>query len=88
MLTVGYGDFVATNYKEAICLIFIQMFSCITLAYTINCVGNLVSNIRQQGNEKNKNLKIFHQMSKKNKIDNELENRINNYIEESYQIKK
>jgi hypothetical protein len=48
------------------------MFSCITLAYNINCVGNLINNIRQQGNEKNKNLKIFRQMSKKNRIDYEL----------------
>ena len=35
MLTVGFGDIVATNYKEAICLVFIQTFSCMAFAYNI-----------------------------------------------------
>jgi len=48
MLTVGFGDFYATTYQEAMCLIFIETFSCIALAYNINCVGNLISNIRAQ----------------------------------------
>lgn len=48
MLTVGFGDIVATTYKEALCLIFIETISCLALAYNINCVGNLISNIRAQ----------------------------------------
>lgn len=43
MLTVGFGDISASNYQEAICLIFIETISCMTLAYNINCVGNLIS---------------------------------------------
>ena len=64
------------------------MISCITLSYNINHVGNLVNNIRQQSINKNKSLKIFQQMSSKNKISNELESRVKNYIEKSYQIRK
>ena len=45
MLTVGFGDISASNYQEAICLTLIETFSCIALAYNINCVGNLINNI-------------------------------------------
>ncbi len=42
MLTVGFGDISANNYIEAIFLIFIETFSCITLAYNISNVGALI----------------------------------------------
>lgn len=87
MLTVGFGDLVATNWQEALCLIFIEMISCISLAYNINCVGNLISNLRQQSKEKTQNIKTFQLMAKSNSIDRELENKINNYIEESFLMK-
>lgn len=68
MLTVGFGDLAASNYKEAVCLTFIETFSCILLAYNINCVGNLISNIRQQDIQKNKNLKIMRRLAEENHI--------------------
>jgi hypothetical protein len=46
MLTVGFGDIVATNALEASFLIFIETFSCIMMAYNVNCVGAIISNIR------------------------------------------
>lgn len=72
MLTVGFGDLAATNYQEAIVLTMIEMISCITLAYNINCVGTLISNIRQQDLEKGKNFKIFYKLSRKNDIPEDL----------------
>jgi hypothetical protein len=48
MMTVGFGDLVATNYQEALCLVFIESVSCIALAYNINCVGGLIHRIRSQ----------------------------------------
>lgn len=48
MLTVGFGDISPANYKEALCLTIIEAFSCILLAYNINCVGSLISNISRQ----------------------------------------
>lgn len=38
------------------------------LAYNINCVGTLISNIRSQDVEKSKNFKIFRKLSKKNDV--------------------
>ena len=66
----------------------VETFSCIALAYNINCVGNLINNIRSQDIEKNKNHKIFNKLSEKNDIPEDLSWRINNYIEESTNIKK
>jgi hyperpolarization activated cyclic nucleotide-gated potassium channel 2 len=88
MLTVGFGDIVATTYQEAVCLIFIETFSCLVLAYNINCVGSLISNIRAQDIEKSKNFKIFKKLIIKNSLPEDLSWRINNYIEESINIKK
>jgi hypothetical protein len=48
MLTVGFGDLTATNHIEALCLIFIEIFSVMCLAYNINWIGTLISNIRSQ----------------------------------------
>lgn len=72
MLTVGFGDFHATNYKEAICLVFIEIISVMCLAYNINWVGTLISNIRAQDIEKGKNFKTFKQLSEKYSLPDEL----------------
>jgi potassium voltage-gated channel Eag-related subfamily H protein 5 len=88
MLTVGFGDISASNHLEALCLIFIETFSCMVLAYNINCVGSLISNIRSQDLEKSKKYKIFRSLAEKNSISTELSLRIGNYIEESNNIKK
>jgi len=45
MLTVGFGDIVPTNYKEALVMIFIETLTCILLAYNINSVGNIIKKI-------------------------------------------
>jgi hypothetical protein len=46
MLSVGFGDLVATTYTEAIVLIFIETFSCITLGYNISMVGSLLGELK------------------------------------------
>ena len=72
MLTVGFGDLSATNHREALCLIFIEIFSVMCLAYNINWIGTLISNIRAQDLEKGKNYKTFKQLSDKYGLPNEL----------------
>lgn len=62
MLTVGFGDLSATNWMEALCLIFIELTSCVLFTYNINCVGNLINNLRRQSKEKEKNVKTFRRM--------------------------
>lgn len=88
MLTVGFGDIVPTTYKEALCMIFIETFSCIALAYNINCVGALISNIRSSDVQTSKKLKIFKKLTDKTSINEELHWKINNYIAESSNIQK
>ena len=81
MLTVGFGDISANTSMEALCLIFIEMVSCICLAYNISCVGNLIANIRGMDIEKNNNLKILQHLSEKNDLSTDLSCKIGNYIE-------
>jgi hypothetical protein len=69
-------------------LTLVEMISCICLAYNINCVGTLISNIRSQDVEKSKNFKIFRKLARKNDVSEDLEWRVNNYIEESSNIRK
>ena len=88
MLTVGFGDIAASTHHEALCLVFIEFVSVICLAYNINWVGTLISNIRAQDIEKGKNFKTFKQLADKYNLEPELEWKINNYIEESVNIRK
>ena len=88
MLTVGFGDISAANETEAIFLVFIETFSCITLAYNISYVGALIGTIRENQESKKRKLKIFHRMCKENEVCNQVESKISNFIEESYQIKE
>ena len=88
MFTVGFGDISAVNYQEAWLVVLIQTFSCITLAYNLNCVGALISNLRAEEIEKVKKQKILKHLSEKNSISQDLTVRINNYIEECSNIKK
>lgn len=88
MLTVGFGDISATTYQEAICLIVIQIFSVMCLAYNISAVGTLINNIRSQDIEKRKNHKIFKHLLSRYELPYQLEWKINNYIEESINIRK
>lgn len=88
MLTVGFGDIAASNYKEAMCLIFIETVSCIVLAYNVNCVGELIMNIRSKDDEKKKQIKLFKKITESTEISNELNWKITNYIEESINLKK
>ena len=88
MFTVGFGDISAVHYKEALFVVLIQAFSCIILAYNINCVGILLSNLRAEDNEKVKKQKILKHLSEKNNISQDLIARISNYIEECSSMKK
>lgn len=65
------------------------MVSCITLAYNINCVGNLMGSLRARDLEKNKNLRTFSRMYEESNCQNrDLENRINHFIVKTFEMKK
>jgi hypothetical protein len=80
MLTIGFGDITASNHQEALCLIFIETFSCLVFAYNINCIGTLIQHIRIQDAEKSKRSKIFKKLAKQNRLNEELSWKVNNYI--------
>jgi hypothetical protein len=80
MLTVGFGDLVACNYQEAVCLIFIQTFSCLIIAYNVNCVGSIISNIRFLDQQKHKKIKIFKKLTDSSNISDNMTFKISNYI--------
>ena len=68
MLTVGFGDIVASNYQEAIFLVFIQTFSCMAFAYNINCIGGIIQHIRAKDAERCQKSKIFSKLNDTNKL--------------------
>lgn len=88
MLTVGFGDLVAKNYKEAACLVFVQTFSCLALAYNINCIGSIIQQIRANDAERSQKSKIFTKLNDKNQLSDDLSWKINNYIEEAARLRK
>jgi len=81
MLTIGFGDLVATNYQEAACLIFIETFSCIMIAYNVSCVGSIISNIRFLDQQRCRKFKIFKKLTDSSHISDSLVFQISNYIE-------
>ena len=58
------------------------------LAYNINWVGTLISNIRANDLERSRNFKTFRQLSDKYSLPDDLGWRIGNYVEESVNIRK
>ena len=83
MLTVGFGDISPSVYQEAIWVTFIQAFSCILLAYNINCIGSLLADMRAKDIEKTQNLNISRRLAEENSIDEDLHAKINNFVKQS-----
>jgi hypothetical protein len=50
MMTIGFGDISATNHQEGIVLAFLELFSCIVLAYNISEIGSIISALRSAQN--------------------------------------
>ena len=85
---LGFGNATPANPKEAIFISIIQCFSCILLAYNINYVGTLITNISKQNEDKEKNLKISKRLAEENKISEELQTKMNNFIRQQDSILK
>lgn len=73
MLTVGYGDFSATNSFESIIVSLIEMTSIMMLAYTLSNIGELIRQYRLQDIDKFRKLKSINKFSKENNLDVELQ---------------
>jgi hypothetical protein len=75
-MTVGFGDFSAFFFKEAIIVSFIELFSCIVLAFNISEIGSIIMSIRSSQTEYRRKIAIFKRMAKENHINEELQRRI------------
>lgn len=64
MMTVGFGDYLPVTYKEAIIVSFLELFSCIILAYNISEIGNIISALRGAQQEYRRKIGIFKRMVK------------------------
>jgi hypothetical protein len=68
MITVGFGDISPVNYKEAIVVGLIEIFSSIVLAYNISEVGSIVSSIRKNSEALERKLGVLRRMMAKNPV--------------------
>ena len=62
--------------------------SCIILAYIINEVGTLLTNIAKKNEAKEKQLQTSRRLAEENQISGELLSKINNYIRQTDSIEK
>jgi len=58
------------------------------MAYNVNCVGTIISNIRSEDQLRNKKFKIFKKLADQNYVPEDLLFKISNYIEESSNLRK
>ena len=72
MITVGFGDICPVNYKEAVIVGLVEIFSSIVLAYNISEVGSIVSSIRKNSETLERKLGILRRMMANNPVPEEL----------------
>ena len=85
---LGFGNATPSNHHEAILISVIQCVSCIILAYIINEVGTLLTNIAKKNEAKEKNLQTSRRLAEENQISDDLLSKINNYIRQTDSIEK
>lgn len=50
IMTVGYGDIIPQNNVEKIYTLFVILFGCMMLPYSINCIGLIIQKMKQDEN--------------------------------------
>lgn len=81
MNTVGYGDLTPQNPLEVAFVIVFIFLACGIFAYSINCIGIIVSDIWKRQNEFTKDLNVINQFMREKKINFELTMRVRKYLE-------
>lgn len=69
-------------------IITISLFACLFFGYNLNYIGNLISLIRIDEQEKLERLKLFGNLSSKARITSELKSDITNFIIQEAELKK
>lgn len=75
MLTVGFGDFTATNPFEAVTVSFIEITSILMLAYTINKIGDLIKQYVRDDEVKTRKMKLLNEYFQSNHTAVDLQDR-------------
>ena len=68
MATVGYGDISPKNNAEFVIGIFIILFSCGVFAHTINSIGVIFQNMKEEENLIEKNIQVINNFMRSKKI--------------------
>ena len=56
MITVGYGDIGPSNEIEMILCVFTMLIACGVFAYSVNCIGMILSDFSSREKERKENL--------------------------------
>ena len=62
MMTVGFGDYLPVTSRETVVVSFIEITSCVVLAYNISEIGNIVGQLREAYEKVNYRKAVFNRM--------------------------
>ncbi|CAD8054681.1 unnamed protein product [Paramecium primaurelia] len=82
MFTVGYGDITPKSDEERIIAILLIMVSSVQLPYSINTVGNVISEITSQSELQKKNIRIINTYLHKKRIPYAFQEQIREYLKQ------
>lgn len=68
MITIGFGDFVPMIVEEAIVITFMEILSCIIVAYNISQIGSIIFSINKKNHEINTKIGLLRRMNQENKV--------------------
>ncbi|CAD8096828.1 unnamed protein product [Paramecium sonneborni] len=82
MFTVGYGDITPKSDEERIIAIILIMVSSVQLPYSINTVGQVISEITSQSDIQKKNIRILNTYLHKKRIPKAFQEQIREYLKQ------
>jgi len=81
LLTVGYGDIVATNNGESVYSVFVMLLGSAVVGFSMNQIGDILQQINSETNYKEKKFQELQKFMEKNEIDPKLQTKAKQYIE-------
>lgn len=80
MMTVGYGDVTASNKAEILFSFVVIVFGCVVYAYNLNSIGMVLHEIYKNKKAFQRKIDIINNFMNRKRIDNNLQNRIQEYL--------
>ena len=88
MITVGYGDITPQNEVECAFVVFTMIITGMVYAYSLNSIGNIISDINKLNQSYNNDMQTIHKYLKDENVDSELSIKVSNYLEYLYKVIK